>query len=94
MIMQGTNLNAPPTKQIQICPYLVKQLFSCCAGLDGKLQLSVHSSDAHIHLKTKKNTEGLKNANRKGGVALERTSRQGAEATKIYILTFATAKQS
>lgn len=30
----------------------------------------------------------------RGGVARGRTSRQEAEATKIYILTFGTAKQS
>ena len=31
--------------------YLIKELFARRAGLDGKLQLSVHGSDADIHLR-------------------------------------------
>lgn len=30
--------------------YLVKELFACGAGLDGKLQLCIHSRDTHIVL--------------------------------------------
>lgn len=30
--------------------YLVKELFACGAGLDGKLQLRIHSRDTHIVL--------------------------------------------
>lgn len=40
--------------------YLVKELFACRVGLDGKLQLSVHGGDAHIDLKKRKKTRTTK----------------------------------
>lgn len=30
--------------------YLVEELFACCVGLDGKLQLSVHGCNSDIYL--------------------------------------------
>lgn len=35
---------------LQLCTYLVEQLLACGVGLDGKLQLRVHSGDANIDL--------------------------------------------
>lgn len=43
------------------CADLVKELLASCAGLDGKLQLSVHRSDANIYLKRERDKKRISN---------------------------------